>query len=182
MFGVRAAPHLAGLEAAGRGRVACSPAAAHRRLLPPLLPAERTGAYLPALSAAPLRVRSAAAARPPPYDSVGVLANDTTAAWHGRPRELEAALAQGLAPASGLARSVSAARLRGDVRVCAVLAGEGVGLVESIARRLGRRWQGEAGRGGAGGESCTLYACAARRVRVCPTTRSLPPAPTPSAV
>ena len=127
MFGVRAAPHLAGLEAAGRGRVACSPAAAHRRLLPPLLPAARTGAHLPALSAAPLRVRSAAA-RPPPYDSVGVLANDTTAAWHGRPRELEAALAQGLASAaagqaSELARSVSAARLHGET-VCAVLAGE----------------------------------------------------------
>ena len=66
---------------------------------------------------------------PAPYDSVGALKNSTTEAWHGRQAELEAAVAS---EDSELLATYKAASAAADPAVAVVLAGEGVGLVESL--------------------------------------------------
>ena len=66
---------------------------------------------------------------PAPYDSVGALRNRTTEQWQHRLADLEAAVAP---PGSATVAAYRAASAAGDPAAAAVLAGEGVGLVEAL--------------------------------------------------
>jgi NAD(P)H-dependent flavin oxidoreductase YrpB (nitropropane dioxygenase family) len=65
---------------------------------------------------------------PEPYDSVGALRNEMTTQWEGKPAELQTELKS---DSSRLAADYQRAG-QGDVRNAAVLAGEGVGLIDKI--------------------------------------------------
>jgi nitronate monooxygenase len=65
---------------------------------------------------------------PAPYDSVGTLRNETSDAWDGRPSELEAKFRED----SSLVHQYAEAQKRGDTAIVKVLAGEGVGEIDSI--------------------------------------------------
>lgn len=65
---------------------------------------------------------------PEPYDSVGALKNDMTKMWEGKPKEL----ANKLQSDNVLANEYKLAGEEGDVTKTAVLAGEGVGIIDQI--------------------------------------------------
>lgn len=80
---------------------------------------------------------------PEPFDSVGALKNDTTMRWHDDQHGLEVAVVD---TESDVLQKFTAGQLTADVRVCTVLAGEGVGLVGAIegAEDIVRRVETEA--------------------------------------
>lgn len=65
---------------------------------------------------------------PVPYDSVGMIYNETVSKWDGKRTELEAALASD----SDLASSYRQATSDGDPTISAVYSGEGVGEIDAI--------------------------------------------------
>ena len=65
---------------------------------------------------------------PAPYDSVGMLRNDVTEQWDGRPTDLASALRQD----DSIANAYRQAEQDGDTQVAAVLCGQGVGDIGSI--------------------------------------------------
>jgi nitronate monooxygenase len=65
---------------------------------------------------------------PVPYDSVGMLENETSKEWESRGTELEVALTSDSAIASKYRQAVT----KGDSRIAQVYSGEGVGDIHSI--------------------------------------------------
>lgn len=66
---------------------------------------------------------------PYPYDSVGMLRNDTSQTWEGRPADLEAALASN---SDSVASKYKKAIAEGDPNIAAVYSGQGVGEIDAI--------------------------------------------------
>jgi NAD(P)H-dependent flavin oxidoreductase YrpB (nitropropane dioxygenase family) len=80
---------------------------------------------------------------PEPFDSVCALKNDTTTRWHDDQHGLEVAVVD---TQSDVLPKFTAGQAAADASVCAVLAGEGVGLVGAIegAEDIVRRVEAEA--------------------------------------